>query len=118
MDTYCTCQSRLDDPLFRLTHLSISWKKVTSSAKKKLEPGSLKISQTPDGSFYDLQRNVWHLLQQCGLVGLPELGSVEQYLAQGPGFIFLYNPALGRWAIWGASSRVTRRVGLLIRPCF
>ena len=70
---------------------------MTSSAKKKLEPGSLKISQTPDGSFYDLQRNAWHLLQQCGLAGLPELGSVEQYLSHGPGFIFLYNPALGEW---------------------
>ena len=68
---------------------------VTSSAKKKREPGSLKISQTPDGSFYDLQRNAWHLLQQCGLKGLPELGSVQQYLDQGPGFIFLYHPALG-----------------------
>ncbi len=65
------------------------------SAKKKREPGSTKISQTPDGSFYDLMRNGWHLLQQCGVRGLPELGSVEQYLANGPGFIFLYNPALG-----------------------
>lgn len=70
-------------------------RKVTSSAKKKREPGSTKISQTPDGSFYDLQRNAWHLLQQCRVQHVPELGSVEQYLQHGPGFIFLFNPALG-----------------------
>eukprot|EP00983_Pelagomonas_calceolata_P114241 1160074-Pelagomonas_calceolata.AAC.4 len=29
--------------------------RVTSSAKKRREQGSTKISQTPDGSFYDLQ---------------------------------------------------------------
>lgn len=68
---------------------------MTSSAKKRREPGSSKISQTPDGSFYDLQRNAWHLLQQCGMGMLPELGSVEQYLARGPGFIALFHPALG-----------------------
>lgn len=28
---------------------------VTSSAKRKLKPGSTRISQTPNGSFYDLQ---------------------------------------------------------------
>eukprot|EP00955_Chlamydomonas_euryale_P045004 353034-Chlamydomonas_euryale.AAC.1 len=70
-------------------------RKVTSSAKKRREPGSLKISQTPDGSFYDLQRNAWHLLQQCGVQVLPELGSVEQYLEKGPGFLALFHPALG-----------------------
>ncbi|KAG1679276.1 hypothetical protein FOA52_009306 [Chlamydomonas sp. UWO 241] len=70
-------------------------RKVTSSAKKKREPRSTKISQTPDGSFYDLMRNAWHLLQLCGVQTMPELGSVEQYLARGPGFICLYHPALG-----------------------
>ncbi len=68
---------------------------VTSSAKKKRDPTSTRISQTPDGSFYDLQRNAWHLLQQCNVKHTPELGSVEQYLQNGPGFIFLFNPALG-----------------------
>ncbi len=70
-------------------------RKVTSSAKKKREPGSTRISQTPDGSFYDLQRNAWHLLQQCNVKQVPEGGSVEQYLQDGPGFIFLFHPALG-----------------------
>lgn len=57
-------------------------RKVTSSAKKKRVPGSTKIHQTPEGAFYDLQRNGWQVLQRCGLRDVPEVGSVEQYLAQ------------------------------------
>jgi hypothetical protein len=49
------------------TPLVLCTYQVTSSAKKKRDPGSTRISQTPDGSFYDLQRNAWHLLQQCGV---------------------------------------------------
>ena len=51
-------------------------------------------------------RNAWHLLQQCGMKSLPELGSVEQYLAHGPGFIFLYNPALGEGGGGGMSGGI------------
>ncbi|GFR51311.1 hypothetical protein Agub_g13676 [Astrephomene gubernaculifera] len=70
-------------------------RKVTSSAKKRRAPGSSRIAQTPDGSFYDLTRNAWQLLQRCGLADVPEPGSPEQYLERGPGFIFLFHPALG-----------------------
>lgn len=68
--------------------------KVTSSAKRKRKPGSLKIHQTPDGSFYDLQQNAKAMMEQCGMK-MPEVGSVESYLNDGPGFIFLFHPALG-----------------------
>ncbi|KAG2483473.1 hypothetical protein HYH03_017656 [Edaphochlamys debaryana] len=78
-------------------------RKVTSSAKKRHEPGSARIAQTPDGSFYDLQRNAWQILQRCGLTHVPEPGSPEQYLAQGPGFIFLFHPALG--PLWDVISQ-------------
>ncbi len=57
-------------------------RKVTSSAKKQRTPGSTRIAQTPDGSFYDLQRNAWQLLQRCGFSSIPEPGSPEQYLEQ------------------------------------
>lgn len=69
-------------------------RKVTSSAKRKRKPGSLKIHQTPDGSFYDLQQNAKAMMEQCGMM-MPDVGSVEHYLAHGPGFIFLFHPALG-----------------------
>jgi hypothetical protein len=73
-------------------------RKVTSSAKRKREPGSLKIHQTPDGSFYDLQQNARNMLLLCGM-HVPEIGSVDKYLTNGPGFIFLFHPALG--PLWG-----------------
>ncbi|KXZ49515.1 hypothetical protein GPECTOR_21g741 [Gonium pectorale] len=78
-------------------------RKVTSSAKKRREPGSARIAQTPDGSFYDLQRNAWQILQRCGLKNVPEPGSPEQYLEKGPGFIFLFHPALG--PLWDVISQ-------------
>lgn len=34
---------------------------VTSSAKKKRELDSTRIHQTPEGAFYDLQRNAWQV---------------------------------------------------------
>jgi hypothetical protein len=34
---------------------------VTSSAKKKRDPRSSHIHQTPEGAFYDLQRNAWQV---------------------------------------------------------
>ena len=68
--------------------------KVTSSAKRKRKPGSLKIHQTPDGSFYDLQQNAKAMLEGCGM-SVPDVGSVAEYLERGPGFIFLFHPALG-----------------------
>eukprot|EP00889_Picochlorum_renovo_P008685 jgi/Picre1/35715/NNA_003175.t1 len=69
-------------------------RKVTSSAKRKRKPGSLKIHQTPDGSFYDLQQNAKAMLELCGM-DMPDVGSVEKYLETGPGFVFLFHPALG-----------------------
>lgn len=67
---------------------------VTSSAKRKLTPGSTRISQTPDGSFYSLQQNAAELLARCG-VAAPPLGGVRDYLRRGPGFLFLFHPGLG-----------------------
>lgn len=69
-------------------------RKVTSSAKRRREPGSTRIAQTPDGSFLDLQNNAAELLALCG-VEAPGVGDVDSYLHHGPSFIFLYHPALG-----------------------
>lgn len=57
-----------------LLHLSVSaplswlagWLQVTSSAKKQRDPKSQHIHQTPEGAFYDLQRNAWQVrLPRC-----------------------------------------------------
>ncbi|KAL3139801.1 hypothetical protein ABBQ38_004102 [Trebouxia sp. C0009 RCD-2024] len=68
--------------------------RVTSSAKRKRPPGSLKIHQTPDGSFLDLQRNARDMLLRCGC-DVPQLPEVKDYLDHGPSFIFLFHPSLG-----------------------
>ena len=76
--------------------------KVTSSAKRKLKPGSTKVHQTPHGSFYDLQSNAAELLQHHCNMQVPPVSSVQQYLDNGPSFIFLYHPALGPlWSVVG-----------------
>lgn len=69
-------------------------RKVTSSAKRRRTPGSLKIAQTPEGSFLDLQRNAAELLAACGISAPPQRDP-EQYLSHGPSSVFLYHPALG-----------------------
>ncbi|PSC72756.1 nucleotide-diphospho-sugar transferase [Micractinium conductrix] len=81
-------------------------RKVTSSAKRKLSPGSTRVHQTPDGSFYDLQRNAHDLLSNhCGMA-VAQVGSVAEYLAYGPGFVFLAHPALGPlWSVIGQKIR-------------
>ncbi|RMZ54963.1 hypothetical protein APUTEX25_000480, partial [Auxenochlorella protothecoides] len=54
---------------------------------------------TPVGSFYDLQLNAAELLGRCGF-DVPQVGTVPEYLASGPGLIFLYHPALGPlWSV-------------------
>lgn len=63
------------------------------------------------------------VLQRCGLTSVPEVGSVEEYLESGPGFIFLFHPALG--PLWdvvaqkirgGFLAKVGHHAGQLL-PC-
>jgi hypothetical protein len=81
--------------------------KVTSSAKKRYEPSSKagSISQTPEGSFYDLMQNARELLRNCKL-GVPPMPTVGKYLEQGPNFVFLFHPALG--PLWSVISQKIR----------
>jgi len=69
-------------------------RRTTSSAKRKANPGATHIHQTPDGSFYDLQRNARDVLTMSGME-VAELGTVAEYLESGPGYVFLFHPALG-----------------------
>ncbi len=65
---------RFDAPLPEERHAQLSTfavfnrrRKVTSSAKRRREPGSTRVAQTPDGSFLDLMRNAAELLARCGM---------------------------------------------------
>jgi hypothetical protein len=60
------------------------------------------------------------VLQRCGMTSVPEVGSVEEYLARGPGFIFLYHPALG--PLWDVVAQKIHggsmcKVGCLAQQC-
>mmetsp|Transcript_21376 Transcript_21376/g.60193 ORF Transcript_21376/g.60193 Transcript_21376/m.60193 type:complete len:483 (-) Transcript_21376:641-2089(-) len=71
--------------------------KVTSSAKKRRKEGpttEASLRQTPDGSFLDLMRNGKEVLELCGF-SVPDVGGAAEYVERGPGFIFLFHPALG-----------------------
>jgi hypothetical protein len=64
---------RTANPLLLLVlRLVLLCLQVTSSAKKKRSPDSTRIHQTPEGAFYDLQRNAWQVslrLDCCVSVG-------------------------------------------------
>lgn len=71
---------RFDEPVPMSQHASLDTfvvynkrRRVTSSAKRKLKPGSTSLSQTPDGSFRDLMLNAHDLLRRCGFFHLPEV---------------------------------------------
>lgn len=67
--------------------------KTISTAKKVFIPGK-SAQETPENCFYDLLKAHRELLSQCGF-DLPEQQSFEEYLKNGPEFLFLYHPALG-----------------------
>eukprot|EP00193_Tetraselmis_chui_P003611 CAMPEP_0177752566 /NCGR_PEP_ID=MMETSP0491_2-20121128/989_1 /TAXON_ID=63592 /ORGANISM="Tetraselmis chuii, Strain PLY429" /LENGTH=887 /DNA_ID=CAMNT_0019267781 /DNA_START=95 /DNA_END=2758 /DNA_ORIENTATION=+ len=93
LDNLPACEGGLDDMLDTFLVYNLR-RRTTSSAKRKAKPGATHIHQTPDGSFYDLQRNARDILNMSGME-VAELGTVSEYLASGPGFVFLFHPALG-----------------------
>jgi hypothetical protein len=58
---YCSLVLTIVRLLLLLLLLLLLTLQVTSSAKKKRDPRSSHIHQTPEGAFYDLQRNAWQV---------------------------------------------------------
>jgi hypothetical protein len=56
-------------------------------------------------------RSVLQVLQRCGMRHVPPVGDVQEYLAQGPGFVFLFHPALG--PLWDVIAQKIRGGALL-----
>lgn len=67
--------------------------KTISTAKKAYIPGGA-VRETPENCFYDLLLAHRELLNSCGFA-LPERRSLDEYLKEGPEFLFCYHPALG-----------------------
>lgn len=96
-----TTMQNISDYIYEHTHsklktyLTYNYRRKTISVTKKNYEVDQPILETPEGCFYDIQLNSYDLLKRyCGF-DVPEVGSKEQYLKNGPGFIFLYHPALG-----------------------
>lgn len=91
----------ISDALVGATHESLpsfltynERRRTISAAKRSFEVGK-SLLETPEGAFYDLLYNAHELLQNSCKGDLLPFCSEEEYLQQGPNFIFLYHPALG-----------------------
>lgn len=83
------------DPFHLRTYIVYNRRLKTLSTAKSAYKGDGNLQGTPEGAYFDLLQNRYDLLRNyCGF-NLPEMGSPEQYLQQGPSFIFHYHPALG-----------------------
>jgi len=68
-------------------------KKTISVTKKSYNPAS-GIGETPQGAFFDMLVERRHLLKERLLFSVPELKE-EDFIKEGPSFLFFYHPALG-----------------------
>ncbi|MBN1914417.1 MAG: UTP--glucose-1-phosphate uridylyltransferase [Parachlamydiales bacterium] len=68
-------------------------KKTISTVKKVFHPEKTP-HETPEKCFYDLLINQSELLNILKITH-PTLPSFEQFIQEGPGWVFLYHPALG-----------------------
>ena len=67
--------------------------KTISSTKKCYQPGA-SLSSTPEQALYDMLKNHYDLLNQCGFE-LPGWTTIEKFIQHGPQCIFIFHPALG-----------------------
>lgn len=69
-------------------------RKTISVTKTIYQPGKGLVG-TPEGCYYDILQNMRELLIKNCRMEIPELGSEQEYMERGPGFIFDCHPALG-----------------------
>lgn len=76
------------------TYLTYNHRRKTISTTKKLYQKDGSLLETPEGCLYDHLHNTYDLLTTCQIDLLP-VPSQEDYLQNGPSFLFSYHPALG-----------------------
>jgi hypothetical protein len=77
------------------TFLTYNDRRKTISVTKKSYKEGESFRETPEGCLYELLQAHADLLRDNCKFKVPVLGNEEEYLKEGPGFIFLFNPALG-----------------------
>lgn len=68
-------------------------RKTLAATKKAYTPGGA-LRDTPEGTLIEVMQNNKELLELCGLQ-VPPMAEMEDYLQNGPSFLFTYHPALG-----------------------
>ncbi|OGN66492.1 MAG: hypothetical protein A2888_00325, partial [Chlamydiae bacterium RIFCSPLOWO2_01_FULL_28_7] len=68
--------------------------KTISTTKKSFHIGG-DVYETPEKCFFDLLKNGYDLLKNYCNSKLIKLSSLDNYILNGPSFIFIYNPILG-----------------------
>lgn len=72
----------------------------TISVTKKAYISGQPIMETPEGCFYQLQKNYYELFTNFCHMKLPFVGTEEEYIAKGPRFLINFHPALGPlWSV-------------------
>ena len=69
-------------------------RKTISVTKASYQPGQSPFG-TPEGCFYELMQNQEELLVQNCKMKIPPISLQENFILEGPPFLFLYHPALG-----------------------
>lgn len=77
------------------TFLTYNERRKTISVAKQENHCDKPLKDTPAGCFYELMENYRELLSLYCKMELPPPHQQEAYLAEGPSFIALFNPALG-----------------------
>lgn len=77
------------------TYLTYNDRIKTISVCKIAHEEGKSIRETPEGCYFDLQKNAYDLLKNYCYINLPESYSEDEYLAKGPSVATLLSPSLG-----------------------
>lgn len=76
------------------TFVTFNARSKTISTTKKAFEREKSLLETPEGAFFDLLKENKSLLEKCSFI-LPPMSTTQEYIEEGPSFVFLYHPALG-----------------------
>lgn len=76
------------------TYVVFNKRYKTLAVTKKTKKAQQSLRDTPEESFYCLQKSAYELLRECGFT-LPSFPEESKFDEEGPSFLFTYHPALG-----------------------
>ncbi len=77
------------------TFVTYNTRRKTSAFTKSLYKKGESAIGTPEGAFYERMHNAYDLLKNYCNVEVPKVQEEDEFLREGPSFIFEYHPGLG-----------------------